>query len=500
MKKQILTITAMLLSFPALHSQTFFKIAGGNVKVKGNPHMVLKDASWVNNGTFSGDSATVHFTGTQEDSIDGSSTTTFWNLDVNKTSGGSVKMKNDIGVDSAIMMNGGLVNLNGNDMTLGTDNGVIVNESNANRIVGPNGGEIIKVMDLNTPSSANPGNMGLEISSASNLGSTTIKRGHIPQNIPGGMSINRYFDVTPTNNTGANATVRMSYFDGELNSLVESTLEAWNDEGTNWINVYPDATDDVANYVETSMDTLGRTTLGSGALKFAGKIFLQSAYSGGLMNDDLRSKSLLPTTEPYSGMGFTQVGGGGETVSANVFDVTGNDAIVDWIYLQLRNKNDSSVIVVTKSVLLQRDGDIVDLDGVSPVTFAGIAEDDYYIMILHRNHLGIRTPGPNTLARIETGHDFTTSQSQAWDNPSVFNDQMVDVSGTGTVFGLYMGNVTSDRFVNATDFQATSNFISPNQNNVYHIGDLNLDGFLNSTDFQTSNNAVSPNKVGHTHD
>ncbi|MEZ4849995.1 MAG: hypothetical protein R3B93_15540 [Bacteroidia bacterium] len=51
-------------------------------------------------------------------------------MNINKTSG-NVALKNDAGIDSALMMNGGLFNLNGRDLTLGTDDGVIVNESEA---------------------------------------------------------------------------------------------------------------------------------------------------------------------------------------------------------------------------------------------------------------------------------------------------------------------------------------------------------------------------------
>jgi len=41
-------------------------------------------------------------------------------------------------------------------------------------------------------------------------------------------------------------------------------------------------------------------------------------------------------------------------------------------------------------VLLTRKGDIVDVDGVSPVYFKA-EEGDYYVTIRHRNHLGIMT-------------------------------------------------------------------------------------------------------------
>ena len=77
------------------------------------------------------------------------------------------------------------------------------------------------------------------------------------------------------------------------------------------------------------------------------------------MNNTLGSQDLVPTTEPYSDLGFTHVNGGGETVDASVFDATGDDAIVDWLFLELRDKTTPSTVVLTRCALLQSDGDIV---------------------------------------------------------------------------------------------------------------------------------------------
>jgi hypothetical protein len=88
--------------------------------------------------------------------------------------------------------------------------------------------------------------------------------------------------------------------------------------------------------------------------------------------------NFIPITEPYSHCTLQQHlhsrwGGGGETIAnpAAVFGVTGNDAIVDWVFVELRDRNNMSNVVVTRSALLQRDGDVVDVDGVSPLCFTG---------------------------------------------------------------------------------------------------------------------------------
>ena len=49
------------------------------------------------------------------------------------------------------------------------------------------------------------------------------------------------------------------------------------------------------------------------------------------------------------------------------------------------------MVLQTRSALVQRDGDIVDIDGVSPVTFNNVASTNYTIAVRHRNHLGLST-------------------------------------------------------------------------------------------------------------
>ena len=58
------------------------------------------------------------------------------------------------------------------------------------------------------------------------------------------------------------------------------------------------------------------------------------------MQDQLRIAGLLPTTEPYTAMGYDHVGGGGEQTSPAVLATTGNNAIVDWVLLELRSAGD----------------------------------------------------------------------------------------------------------------------------------------------------------------
>jgi len=128
-----------------------------------------------------------------------------------------------------------------------------------------------------------------------------------------------------------------------------------------------------------------------------------------LMRDNLRNspftgENYIPLTDPYTNPinAFSDITNMYEktaphlynenqsiTDSLAVFGVTGENAIVDWVYIELRSKNDMSVPIASRSGLLQRDGDVVDLDGVSPLRFQGVNVDSFYVVAKHRSHLGV---------------------------------------------------------------------------------------------------------------
>jgi len=114
----------------------------------------------------------------------------------------------------------------------------------------------------------------------------------------------------------------------------------------------------------------------------------------GLMTDSLRVAGLIPTSEPYSVLGYTfRSGGGGEVIDPMVLAVEGSDAIVDWVVVEVRDPNDPGKCILSRSALIQRDGDVMDLDGLNDVGLC-IPAGFYHIAVRHRNHLGIMTGRP----------------------------------------------------------------------------------------------------------
>ena len=176
---------------------------------------------------------------------------------------------------------------------------------------------------------------------------------------------------------------------------------------------------------------------------------LQGAYDipTGLMNDHLRAGGYLPTTEPYSAyepnnnyFPFMHVNNpGGETVDPGVFAITGDDAIVDWVFLELRNPADSTEVLMTRAALLQRDGDIVDTDGVSAVKFSVLVLPTYYVAVRHRNHLGVMT-----LAAVDVTGTGTTLYTEDSDTPLFGTDGTYTIAGKQVLWG---GNSNADPYL-----------------------------------------------------
>jgi len=168
----------------------------------------------------------------------------------------------DIAVTGALMLQKGNLWLNNNTLNLGST-GSITGESEQTRIIG---GTITATRTFKSaPRAVNPGNMGLELTTAVSPGTVFISRINEAQTMPDGRrSIARYFTVTATANSNLNAAVRLYYLDAELDSNREFGLTMWkgSDLASTWLPAGKDSSDRSANWVlTTGIDHLNRFTL-----------------------------------------------------------------------------------------------------------------------------------------------------------------------------------------------------------------------------------------------
>jgi hypothetical protein len=201
--------------------------------------------------------------------------------------------------------------------------------------------------------------------------------------------------------------------------------------------------------------------------------------SGTVMSDALRSANLIPLTEPYSALGYTYVGSApGGTMPAAMLAVTGNDAIEDWVVVELRSATTPSQVLYSKAALIQRDGDVVDTDGDAYVSFP-LAAGNYYVALRHRNHLGVMTSAARTLGITPITVDFRSAATGCYGTTprvqvgSVYCLWSGDGNGNGTLH--YVGaNNDRDPILTAVGGTTPNNTLI----NVYDRRDVNMDGVI----------------------
>jgi hypothetical protein len=248
--KHYITLLLMFAIFGRTSAQLKIE-PSANWITTGNPTVVLNDMSLINSGTMAAGSGSFKFTGSQNTGITGVNLPSFYTLEIAKTNNSKVSLARDISVSSSLIITSGFFDLWSSKAVLSAV-ATISGETEVNRIIGGTG--FIEItQNLNSPNGTNPGGLGAFITSSANLGSVTVRRGHFPQSGTGLTSgINRYYSIIPANNIDLNATLRLKYFDAELNGQNENSLVLY--QGVNgsftWNNLSRTSNSATANYVE----------------------------------------------------------------------------------------------------------------------------------------------------------------------------------------------------------------------------------------------------------
>ena len=216
------------------------------------------------------------------------------------------------------------------------------------------------------------------------------------------------------------------------------------------------------------------------------------------MNTTLNSGGYLQanaTNQPYSGFPWSYTGT--ESVSTDATFFAGHPTIVDWVLIQLRSGNSASeatTVIAQRAAFLLSSGKIVDLDGSSPVSFRGITYGDnsgipfgnYYIVVEHRNHLGIISNSKVALTNNTLTYDFTGGDVLGG------TEAIADLKGDGTLYGMWAGDGNANGTITA--FDNNSVWLPQFLNGIdgYWSGDYNLNGAVTAFD---SNSMWLPNFI-----
>ncbi|QQR85684.1 MAG: hypothetical protein IPJ76_13875 [Flavobacteriales bacterium] len=213
-------------------------------------------------------------------------------------------------------------------------------------------------------------------------------------------------------------------------------------------------------------------------------LFLGGAIVGSSMTTHLSDQGLVSLNEPYTALGYPQIGGGGgEWCTPMVLDPGSLNQGVDWVRVELRSVADPSVVLAARHLVLTEVGTTCDYNGQGMMSW-NVPAGTYHVAVRHRNHLAAMTA-----TAIALGHYYPTSTLDF--RSTGFMTWGLNARATsGAYMVLWPGNTNGDGVVKYTGagndrdpiLQAIGGAVPTNTVvGVYNLNDVNMDGSIKYT-------------------
>jgi len=237
--------------------------------------------------------------------------------------------------------------------------------------------------------------------------------------------------------------------------------------------------DRFGNLIETKISGVGSRFISfielspSASVSLDIKAFLEGPYNGVDMYTNLNSLNDFPLLQPFNIFPWYYTGT--ESISA-----VPNTDIVDWILVELRETTGGAstatftTMIAQQAAFLLNDGSVVGLDGTSMLSFDLVINENLFVVIWHRNHLGVLSANPLVSNNGIYSYDFTSAAGQAYGAQLGHKD-----IGNG-VFGMIGGDGLPDGQIGNSD--KIDVWITQAGQAGYLAGDYNLDAQVNSQD------------------
>ena len=148
-------------------------------------------------------------------------------------------------------------------------------------------------------------------------------------------------------------------------------------------------------------------------------VFLEGAFnaSTGQMHTSLNDRGMLPGKTPSSPLGTPTPAGQpyniapwnyAGTEGAGWSDVNYDSDVVDWILVSFRTGMNVNTEVAQAAALLKKDGSVESLD---PCVLDGSVSGPFYIVVEHRNHIGVLTSTPVSVIGNTLTYDFSINNT-----------------------------------------------------------------------------------------
>ena len=303
------------------------------------------------------------------------------------------------------------------------------------------------------------------------------------------------------NNIIMNNTNHGVHLSGNTKVLFGSDLNQWNDiYGNGGYNIYNGSNDIEAFYVYWGAtdsaqiasaiydyyddNSLGKVlfnpwtnaahdTLYPSSFYFLDlKLFMEGPFSNGSMSTFLNGLADFPMNQPYNVAPWNYNG------SEHITGIP-NANIVDWILIELRDAPDASsatgaTMVERQAAFVLKDGNVVGMDGSSPLLIIHEIQNNLFVAVRHRNHLDIMSNYPVNVTKDTYSYDFSSGADQVYGGMLGHKELDPDVWGMTGGDGDATGSVNNPDKVDVWAPQAGGS--------GYLYGDFSLNGQVNNED------------------
>jgi hypothetical protein len=200
-------------------------------------------------------------------------------------------------------------------------------------------------------------------------------------------------------------------------------------------------------------------------------VYLEGPFNGTQMGNALNTQNQIPLAQPYNTAPWNY--SGAESVGS-----IPNNNVVDWVLIELRDATSASSAIPTSSIgtqaaFLLKDGSVVATDGGSILNFNVTVNHDLFVVVWHRNHLGVLSANALSQTGGVFNYDFSTSLAQVYNGGAGYKE-----ISTG-VYGMVAGDANGSGELNAAD----NNLWKTNAGkNGYLPTDYNMDVQANNLD------------------
>ena len=219
-------------------------------------------------------------------------------------------------------------------------------------------------------------------------------------------------------------------------------------------------------------------------VNFTIKVFLEGSYqtTTSTMKTVLNQRGLLPGQTPIGEFGIATPQGQPYKLAPWNYAGTEGDTVtiylatvVDWVLISLRTDSTASTNIFRVAGWLHTDGTV----SFTAPCF-NISNGSYFILVEHRNHIGVLSPNKVTVASGVLSYDFTTMDSYIRVNPPSFGQRL-----KGSKWVMHAGDGKKDTPTTNYDINFNDIQFWKLQSGVfdrYLYGDFNMDADVNFSD------------------